>query len=62
MGVCDKADNCYHKRPVGRSVTPNQLWKDVVKLADKEEIPYCILKDPGSFVDNKFKTVIKEIE
>lgn len=43
-----------------RSVTPNQLWKDVLKYADKAGIPYCILKDPGSFIDKKFKTFINE--
>ena len=43
-----------------RSATPNQLWKDALIYADKVGIPYCILKDPGSSVDNKFKTFINE--
>ena len=34
--------------------------KDVLKYADKAGIPYCILKDPGSFIDKKFKTFINE--
>lgn len=42
-----------------KSVTPNQLWKDTQTNAEKNNIPYSILKDPGSEVDNKFIATMK---
>ena len=42
-----------------KSITPNQLWKDTLKAAEKNGIPFLILKDPGSEVDNIFKNVMK---
>jgi len=42
-----------------KSVTPNQLWKDTQTNAEKNNIPYSILKDPGSEADNKFRATMK---
>lgn len=42
-----------------KSITPNQLWKDVQNIAGEEDILYEILKDPGADADRKFKSTIK---
>lgn len=42
-----------------KSVTPNKLWQDTQKVAKKKGIPYYILKNPGSKVENKFRATMK---
>jgi uncharacterized protein RhaS with RHS repeats len=42
-----------------KSITPNQLWKDTKKAAEKNNIGTDVLKDPGTGVNNKFKETMK---
>ena len=38
-----------------KSVTPNQLWNDVIKNAQIQELKFEILVDPGTKVNNSFR-------
>ena len=42
-----------------KSVTPNQLYKDAKKAAEKKDIKVEVLKDPGEDVNTKFRQTMK---